>query len=202
VAFIPLINVTNWHAWLALHPKSVAGVNIITDFQDTRTGIIFISVYSNIRTLSMTSTTTCNSFVVKNHTSFTGDRAVLLISCKFYRIITWCSKWKKSTPDTYLSCTPSCRVAVSSGWVIVSDIKYVSRRLVVYFKDSASLREMYDCRSMLHNIFKNQKLATNPKLILKNTIIDKTLTYGSETSTLTKRDSNWTFLRGKCIEEF
>jgi hypothetical protein len=39
------------------------------------------------------------------------------------------------------------------------------------------------------------------KLILKNTITHKTLTYASETSTLTNRDRKQ-FLKGKCIEEF
>jgi hypothetical protein len=57
---------------------------------------------------------------------------------------------------------------------------------------------------MLQNFFKNKNISKKLKLILKNTIIDKTLTYASETSTLTEREreSNWTFLRGKCIEEF
>jgi hypothetical protein len=40
------------------------------------------------------------------------------------------------------------------------------------------------------------------KLRLKNTIIDKTLTYASETWILTKRDRKQIFLKGKCIEEF
>jgi hypothetical protein len=35
----------------------------------------------------------------------------------------------------------------------------------------------------------NKKYLKKLKLILKNTIIDKTLTYALETSTLTKRDS-------------
>jgi hypothetical protein len=41
---------------------------------------------------------------------------------------------------------------------------------------------------MLQNFFKNKNIPKKPKLILKNTIIDKTLTYASETSTLTKRE--------------
>jgi hypothetical protein len=36
--------------------------------------------------------------------------------------------------------------------------------------------------------FKNKNISRKLKLILKNTVIDKTLTYASETSTLTKRD--------------
>jgi len=36
--------------------------------------------------------------------------------------------------------------------------------------------------------FKNKNIAKKLKLRLKNTIIDKTLTYASETWTLTKRD--------------
>jgi hypothetical protein len=38
------------------------------------------------------------------------------------------------------------------------------------------------------NFFKNKTISKKNKLVLKNTIIDKTLTYPSETSTLTKRD--------------
>jgi hypothetical protein len=41
---------------------------------------------------------------------------------------------------------------------------------------------------MLQNFFKNKNISKKLKLILKNTIIDKTLTYALETSTLTKRD--------------
>jgi hypothetical protein len=41
---------------------------------------------------------------------------------------------------------------------------------------------------MLQNFFKNKNISKKLKLILKNTIIDKTLTYALETSTLKKRD--------------
>ena len=41
---------------------------------------------------------------------------------------------------------------------------------------------------MLQNFFKNKNISKKLKLILKNTIIDKTLTYALETSTLTKRE--------------
>jgi len=41
---------------------------------------------------------------------------------------------------------------------------------------------------MLQKFFKNKNIAKKLKLRLKNTIIDKTLTYASETGTLTKRD--------------
>ena len=41
---------------------------------------------------------------------------------------------------------------------------------------------------MLQNFFKNKNISKKLKLILKNTTIDKTLTYALETSTLTKRD--------------
>jgi hypothetical protein len=37
-------------------------------------------------------------------------------------------------------------------------------------------------------LLKNKNLSKKLKLMLKNTIIDKTLTYASETSTLTKSD--------------
>jgi hypothetical protein len=41
---------------------------------------------------------------------------------------------------------------------------------------------------MLQNVFKNKNISKKLKLVLTNTIIDKTLTYASETSTLTERD--------------
>ena len=41
---------------------------------------------------------------------------------------------------------------------------------------------------MLQIFFKNKNIPKKPKLRLKNTIIDKTLTCASETWTLTKRD--------------
>jgi hypothetical protein len=41
---------------------------------------------------------------------------------------------------------------------------------------------------MLQKFFKNKNISRKLKLRLKNTIIDKTLTYASETWTLTKRD--------------
>ena len=41
---------------------------------------------------------------------------------------------------------------------------------------------------MLQKIFRNKNISKKPKLRLKNTIIDKTLTYASETWILTKRE--------------
>ena len=41
---------------------------------------------------------------------------------------------------------------------------------------------------MLQKFFKNENISKKPKLRLRNTTIDKTLTYASETGTLTKRD--------------
>jgi hypothetical protein len=41
---------------------------------------------------------------------------------------------------------------------------------------------------MLQNFLKNKNIPTKRKLILKNTMIDKTLTYASETLTLAKTD--------------
>ena len=41
---------------------------------------------------------------------------------------------------------------------------------------------------MLQKFFKTQNISKKLKLRLKNTIIDKTLTYASENRTLTKRD--------------
>jgi ribosomal protein L31E len=42
--------------------------------------------------------------------------------------------------------------------------------------------------SMLQKFLKNKNIPKKLKLRLKNTTIDKTLTYASETGTLTKRD--------------
>jgi hypothetical protein len=56
---------------------------------------------------------------------------------------------------------------------------------------------------MLQKFSKNKNIPKKLKLRLKNTIIDKTLTYASETGTLTKTDRKQIkFLKGKCIEEF
>jgi hypothetical protein len=55
---------------------------------------------------------------------------------------------------------------------------------------------------MLQKFFKNKNVSKEPKLILKNTIIDKTVTHASETWMLTKRDRKQTFFKGQCIEEF
>jgi len=41
---------------------------------------------------------------------------------------------------------------------------------------------------MLQKFFKNENISKKLKLRLKNTIIDKMLTYASETWTLTKRE--------------
>jgi hypothetical protein len=41
---------------------------------------------------------------------------------------------------------------------------------------------------MVQHFFKNKNISKKLKLIPKNTIIDKTLTYATETLTLTKRD--------------
>jgi len=41
---------------------------------------------------------------------------------------------------------------------------------------------------MLQKFFKNKNISKKLKLTLKNTTIDKTLTYAAETGTLTKRD--------------
>jgi hypothetical protein len=51
-------------------------------------------------------------------------------------------------------------------------------------------------------LFRNKNISKKLKFPLKNTIIDKMLTYASETLKLTEIESNWTFLKGKCIEEF
>jgi hypothetical protein len=51
---------------------------------------------------------------------------------------------------------------------------------------------------MSQNFFKNKNIHKKLKLILKNTIIDKTLTHALETLTLTKRDrKQMNILEGK-----
>jgi hypothetical protein len=50
--------------------------------------------------------------------------------------------------------------------------------------------------------FRNKNISKNLKLSLKNTIIDKTLTYASETWILIKIDRKQILLKGKCMEEF
>ena len=55
---------------------------------------------------------------------------------------------------------------------------------------------------MLQKFFRNKNISIKLKFRLKNTIIDKTLTYASETWILTKRNRKQTFLKGRCIEEF
>jgi hypothetical protein len=56
---------------------------------------------------------------------------------------------------------------------------------------------------ILQIFLKNKNISKKPKLRLKNTIIDKKLTYASETSMLSKRNRNQkTFLKGMCLKEF
>jgi hypothetical protein len=54
---------------------------------------------------------------------------------------------------------------------------------------------------MLQKFFRNKSVSKKTKF-KTNTIIDKTLTYASETWILTKRDREQIFLKGKCVEEF
>jgi hypothetical protein len=51
-----------------------------------------------------------------------------------------------------------------------------------------SIKNANETYFLLQIFLKNKNIYKKLKLILKNTIIDKTLTYASETSTLTKRD--------------
>ena len=50
---------------------------------------------------------------------------------------------------------------------------------------------------MLQKFFKNKNISKKLKLRLKNAIIDKKLTYASETWTLTKRDRKLNIFEGK-----
>jgi hypothetical protein len=53
-----------------------------------------------------------------------------------------------------------------------------------YKKEKNRNKKLYDTE------FKKKNISKKLKLMLKNTLIDKTLTHTSETSTLTKRDRN------------
>jgi hypothetical protein len=56
---------------------------------------------------------------------------------------------------------------------------------------------------MLQQFFKSKNISKKLNLILKDTIIDKTLAYALKTSILTKRDRKQSnIFRGRCIEEF
>ena len=56
---------------------------------------------------------------------------------------------------------------------------------------------------MLQKFFKNKNKSEKLKLRLKNTTIDKMLTYASETGTLTKRDrKQLNILKGNFLEVF
>jgi hypothetical protein len=56
---------------------------------------------------------------------------------------------------------------------------------------------------MIQTFFKNKNISKKLKSRLKNTIMDKMLTYASETWILTKRDrKQLKVLKGKCIKEF
>ena len=52
---------------------------------------------------------------------------------------------------------------------------------------------------MLQKFFKNKNISKKLKLRLKNTIIDKTLTYASETWTLTKTDKKQLNIFGRKV---
>jgi len=53
---------------------------------------------------------------------------------------------------------------------------------------------------MLHNFFKNKNISKKLKLRLKDTIIDKNVNvYIRNLDTNKEIESNWTFLKGKCI---
>ena len=56
---------------------------------------------------------------------------------------------------------------------------------------------------MQQNFFRYKNICKQAKLRLKNTIIDKTLTYASETLILTRRDrTQINIFERNCIEEF
>jgi len=75
----------------------------------------------------------------------------------------------------------------------VENFKYLGVILTEDNNNQIYLQEMIKNASktylMLQNFFKNKNISKKLKLRLKNTKIDKTLTYASETWTLIKRDS-------------
>jgi hypothetical protein len=74
----------------------------------------------------------------------------------------------------------------------VENFKYLGVILNENNNNQIDLQEMIKNANktyfMLQKNFKNKNVSKKLKLRLKNTIIDKTLTYTSETWTLTKRD--------------
>jgi len=74
----------------------------------------------------------------------------------------------------------------------VENFKYLGVIFNVYNNNQTDLQERIKNANktyfMLQNFFKNKNISKKLKLKLKNTIINKTLTYSLETWTLTKRD--------------
>jgi len=88
----------------------------------------------------------------------------------------------------------------------VENVKYLSFMLNEDNNNQIDLQERINNANkiyfMLQKFFENKNISKKLKLRLKNTIIDKTLTYASETGTLTKRDrKQLNILKGKCIQE-
>jgi len=74
----------------------------------------------------------------------------------------------------------------------VENFKYLGVTLIDDNNNKINLQERINNANktyfMLQKFFKNKNISKKLKLRLKNTIIDKMLTYASETWTLTKRD--------------
>jgi hypothetical protein len=74
----------------------------------------------------------------------------------------------------------------------VEDFKYLGVTLNEDNKNQTDLQERIKNANqtyfMLQKLFKNKDISKNLKLRLRNTILDKTLTYATETLTLIKRD--------------
>jgi len=67
----------------------------------------------------------------------------------------------------------------------VENFKYLG---VMFNEDNKRIKNANKTYFMLQKLFENKSISKKLKLRLKNTIIDKTLTYASETWILTKRD--------------
>jgi len=64
---------------------------------------------------------------------------VLLTRSRIYRRRKCCFKWKNRRKEHFLFCVPRCRVVADSSLVTSNNC------LVIYFKEGASIREIYDC---------------------------------------------------------
>ena len=110
---------------------------------------------------------------------------------------TWAGMWLQYTQCATDLCTKHGRAL--SQMNCVSSVFTLQFSLPDFTEASQGMNKTY---FMLQKFFRNINVSKKLKLRLKNTIIDKTLTYASETWILTKIDREQISLKGKCIEEY